>query len=125
MHSAEQFLKAPRGPADILVPTCVRVFDVPHSILAQDALNIIARDQRNHAVIDKIRGAILAPPIPNCDKQNYWRLFLLGDIQASHVHLNQLDLHMTTYFPNNYAPFMDQGPIDGRTGGVYQAKSHV
>ena len=113
MTSAEQFLSSPRGPANITVPSGVRIFGIPDNMLAADALNILAQDTTNHDAINRIRGAIVAPRVPSCIHQNFWRLFLLGDITMEDLNVGPLDEHMSQHRPNDPATHMSEGPIEG------------
>lgn len=113
MQCANDFLASPRGPPGLLVPSGVRIYNVPHYMLAKDALNILAQEQDNWPAILSTRGAIVVPPVPYSEKQNYWRLFLLGDVSLSSVHLGPLDRHMVTHFPGSYGVHMSAGPIEG------------
>jgi len=112
MQSAECFLASPRGPVGIFTPACLRVYSIPKDIRARDALNILAQDPRNAAVITSSRAALVVPPVPSCDRENHWRLFILGDCRAT-LHLDPLDHHMATHFPDDYKPWTENGTIEG------------
>ena len=104
-QSATHFLESPHGPAGIVSPACLRVYSIPKDILAKDVLNILAQDTRNlEAIMSSSRAALVAPPVPGCDRENYCRLFLLGDIRAT-LHLDALDSHMAQYYPDDYTPW--------------------
>ncbi len=64
MQSAWDFLASPRGPPGLLAPSGVRIYNIPHFMLAKDALNILAQSQDNWLAILAIRGAITVPPMP-------------------------------------------------------------
>ena len=115
-QSAAHFLESPHGPAGIVSPACLRVYSIPKDILAKDVLNILAQDTRNlEAIMTSSRAALVAPPVPGCDRENYYRLFLLGDIRAT-LHLDALDSHMAQYCPDDYTPWMEKGTIEGLEG---------
>jgi hypothetical protein len=82
-------------------------------MLARDALTILAQAPDNEQAIISIRGAITVPPVSLSDKQNYWRLFLLGDVALKDIDPGPLDRHIALYFPAAYGLHTGAGPIDG------------
>ena len=55
----------------------------------------------------------MAPRVPSCIHQSFWRLFLLGDITMEDLNVGPLDEHMSQHRPNDPATHMSEGPSEG------------
>ena len=111
-HSFAHFVDCPRGPPGARIPQAICLYNISPKLLAMDALNILAQDERNKSVLDKTRSAVVAPPVPGTKKQDCWRLFLIGDLGHEQLWYNVLEKHVR----HHYMPIKlhtSFGPIPG------------